>query len=395
MSGSQPSYHEKLLHWIWETGRFDRQQLYTVSGQKVQVRCPGSLNKTDGPDFESAEITIGNLRWYGDVEIHWKLSDWQSHAHRQDPRYNNVILHVVFEETAGTVRRHDQSVVPTLWLGPYLFKPLESFLLRYLKHPQLSCAKYLSFISEEAFLIQLEKAHKEYFEQKVNDLLTFYDPSLSPSRAWLKLLCIAFFDGLGISHNRKPMRRLGRRLFDRIESYSSAGDLRNDALAVSGILADNGPSPPFHWNHRGCRPYNHPEHRIQQAALGLWHLYHLPFEQWMLGEPLKLWDKLVGSIDITPSLGKERSSILFGVVFLPALYTLGNLFYSEKLKNKSWHLWQTHRVPLPQSLLKALHKTAIDPDCYSQKLGTIHQLRNYCKTGHCQKCFVFKNAISP
>ncbi|SHF59680.1 Protein of unknown function [Fodinibius roseus] len=395
MNSSQYSYHEKLLQWVWETTQFNRQYLRTVSGLKVRIHHPGSLNKTDGPDFRSAEITIGSLRWYGDVEIHRKLSDWQSHAHMRDPRYNNVILHVVFEETSKTVRRHDQSAVPTLWLGPYLSKPLESFLIQYLKHPQLPCAKYLSFISEEAFLKQLEKTHKEYFEQKVDDLLTFYDPSLPPSRAWLKMLNIAFFDGLGISHNRKPMRELGRRLFDRIETYSSADNLRNHALAVSGILADDRPSARFQWNHKGCRPNNHPEHRIQQAALGLWHLYHLPFEQWMQEEPAKLWDHLVQSIDITPSLGQERAAILFGVVFLPALYALGSLFQSGKLKNKSWNLWQTHRVPLPKSLLKTLHKTAIDPGRYSKKLGTIHQLRNYCKAGQCQKCFVFNYAISP
>lgn len=394
MDGSRPSYHEKLLHWIWETGHFDGRHLRTVSGQKIRVHQPGNYNKTDGPDFSGAEITIGNLRWYGDVEIHWKLSDWQAHAHGQDSRYNNVILHVVFEKTDKTVQRKDQSVVPTFQLRQYLSRPLESLLIQYLKYPQLPCARHLSFISEEAFLKQLGKAHREYFEQKVDDLLTFYDSTLCPSRAWLKLLSIAFFDGLGISHNRKSMRRLGRLLFNKIETYSSADAFRDYALSVSGIFSSDRSSAPFHWNHRGCRPANHPEHRIQQAALGLWHLYHLPFEQWMQEDPKKLWNKLIESIDIRPSIGKERSSILFGVVFLPALYSLGTLFYSEKLKSKSWHLWQTYRVSLPKSLLKVLYKTDLDPACYNKKLGTIHQLRTYCKAGQCQKCFVFKYAIS-
>lgn len=84
MACNQPSYHEKLLHWIWATNHFGRHRLQTVSGQEVQIHQLGRHNKTDGPDFKGAEITNGNLRWYGDVEIHWKLSDWR--AHGQPPR---------------------------------------------------------------------------------------------------------------------------------------------------------------------------------------------------------------------------------------------------------------------------------------------------------------------
>ncbi|HLR32519.1 MAG TPA: DUF2851 family protein, partial [Fodinibius sp.] len=197
----QASYHERLLHWIWENAHFERRHLYTVSGREIQIHQPGCHNKTDGPDFKGAEITVGNLRWYGNIEIHWKLSDWQSHAHDRNPRYNSVILHVVFEKTCEVVQREDRSAVPTIWLGQYLSKPLKSFLARYLEHPQLPCSRHLSFISEEAFVRQIDKAHREYFEQKIDDLSAFYDPALSPSRAWLKLLGIAFFDGLGIAHN--------------------------------------------------------------------------------------------------------------------------------------------------------------------------------------------------
>lgn len=391
---SQSSYHEKLLHWIWKTARFDSQQLQTVSGEKVHIHQFGQPNKTDGPDFTGAEITIGDLRWYGDVEIHWKITDWQSHTHEVDPRYNNVILHVVFQETGKNIRREDQSKVPTLWLGQYLPEPLESFLTQYLTYPQLPCAQHLSYISEEAFLQQIEKAHREYFEQKINDQLAYYDPALPPSESWVKLLGIAFFDGMGISHNREPMRRLCRRLYNKIENYPSADAVREAALSMADLYAPRRAGSSIQWNHKGCRPANHPKHRIQQAALGLWYIYRLPFEQWINGNPKKIWANLVASIDITPSVGKERSSILFGTVFLPALYSLGNLFHIEKLKDKSWRLWQDHRASLPGSLLEILNKTDLDPGCYRKKLGTIYHLRNYCNAGRCHQCFVFKSAIS-
>ena len=393
MNNKQSPYHEKLLHWIWENRRFETGNLKTSDGRHVHLHQLGRLNKSDGPDFKGAEITVGNLRWFGDVELHWKLSDWHNHGNQQDQRYNNVILHVVFNRTAERAYRQDRSSIPTLCLDQYISRPLESFLHQYLRSPQLPCAKQLSFISEEAFRKQLKKAHKEYFEQKVDDLLEFYDPSLPPSRAWLKLFTVAFFDGLGISHNREPMKKLGELLFDSIEKCSSADELCQKALTVSGIDQPKDRSD-FSWNHKGSRPNNHPRHRIQQAAWGLWHLYSSPFEHWIRQDPQKNWDKFISAIDHRPSLGKERSSILFGTVFLPALYSLGNLFHIKSLKQKSWLLWQSHEVRLPGSLLKTLRKTELPLSSYNKKLGTIHQLRNYCKTGQCQQCFVFKNAIS-
>lgn len=393
MNNHRFPYHEKLLHWIWKRRQFKACNLKTNTGQKVHIHQPGKLNKSDGPDFKGAEITIGPLRWFGDVELHWKASDWQTHGHHHDAGYNNVVLHVVFNQSSERVCRQDQSSIPTLCLGQYISDPLETFLDQYLRSPQLPCAKQLSFISEEAFSQQLAKAHKEYFEQKVDDLLEFYDPNLPPSRAWLKLFTIAFFDGLGISHNRESMKKLGGLLFDKVEEYSSASEFCQKALVLSGI--DNSEQVSgYNWNHKGSRPNNHPRHRIQQAAWGLWHLYSYPFEQWMRKDPQKSWDNLISAIDHRPALGQERSSILFGTVFLPALYSLGNLFHSEALKQRSWELWQSHEVSLPRSLLKVLRKTDLSPSCYNKKLGTIHQLRNYCRAGQCQKCFVFKNAIS-
>src|SRR5699024_12859656 len=96
-------------------------------------------------------------------------------------------------------------------------------------------------------------------------------------------------------------------------------------------------------------PTNRPEHRIAQVALGRWHICLLPFERWLRDDPKLLWQELRDAITHKPSLGKERADILFGTVFLPALYSLGNLFHNRSLKKQSWQLWQSHRVRLPRS----------------------------------------------
>lgn len=394
MNKAGSSYHEELLHWIWKTLHFDYQNLHSGSGKKIEIHQTGNYNESDGPDFKGAEVTIGELRWYGDVEIHWKFSDWNAHKHHTDPNFNNVVLHVIFEETDKVIRRKDDSAIPTLCLSSFLSKPLQSFLKHYFSRPRLPCAGHLSFISEEAFVRQLDKAHKEYFEQKVDDLLEFYDPALPPSTAWKKMFIIALFDGLGITHNRKPMRKLAVELFKRLEEVSSATELREYALAVSGIKSNGEASLTIAWKHKGCRPGNHPFLRIQQAADCLWYVHNLPFEQWLREDPKNLWKNLVNSVNISPALGRDRGAILFGTVLLPALYSLGNLFFSESLKSKSWSLWRAHRVSLPPSLIKLFANTNLPPSLYNSTLGTIFQLRKYCRPKQCQNCKVFKSAIS-
>jgi hypothetical protein len=382
------SYHEELLHWIWKSRNFESRQLQTTAGDPITVYQPGNPNQSDGPDFAGAHLQVGILQWHGDIEIHWKCSDWSAHGHGQDPRYNNVILHVVFQETTKQSIREDGTAIPTLCLKPYLSDPLETFLEEYLAHPQLPCSKHLAYISEQAFAKQLEKAHREYFEQKVDDLSIFYDPDLVPSQAWVKLLAKGFFDGLGISHNREPMRRLCDLLLEQMDGINAAAECREQALLLAGL---NEEPPSTEWKHKGCRPANQPRIRVQQAALGLWAIAHLPFDQWMRQDPEKLWQNIIMSVTMTPSIGTERSSILFGTVFLPALYTLGNIFHHQSLKEAAWELWHSHQVSLPKSLLRPLRKTDLTPSLYNQKLGTIHQLRHYCREGACQKCLVFKD----
>lgn len=391
---SRPTYHEALLHWIWEHQQFDLRALRTNDGKAVGIHDPGRLNKSDGPDFEGAELTVGNLRWYGDIEMHWQLRDWKQHGHQSNPNFNNVVLHVVFAETDSQSRREDGSVIPTLCLEPHLSHPLQTFLHRYRSQSELPCAGQLSFISEEAFRKQLEKAHREYFEQKVDDLLEFYEPGLSPSTAWLKMTGIALSDGLGISHNRRPMRRLTLQLIEQLPEISSREELRHRGLSLSGIREQNNSPLSLQWNHKGCRPGNHPEVRIRQAADMLWHLHQLPFEQWMREDPQTLWQNLLHAITVTPSVGKERGSILFGTVFLPALYCLGNLFFSAKLKSRSWELWRSHQAHIPSSLLQLFENTEMPASFYAKKLGAIYQLREYCHPRNCKDCKVFKNAIS-
>jgi hypothetical protein len=88
---------ERLLQFIWQFQYFNKSELSAVSGEAVQVVSPGHYNTNQGPDFAQAKIKIGDTTWAGTVELHTRTSDWNRHDHQNDSNYNNVVLHVVWE----------------------------------------------------------------------------------------------------------------------------------------------------------------------------------------------------------------------------------------------------------------------------------------------------------
>jgi len=89
---------ERLLQFIWQFQYFNKSELQSTSGETIQVIFPGTYNTNQGPDFNDAKIKIGKTTWAGNVELHLLTSDWNRHNHQNDKNYNNVILHVVWED---------------------------------------------------------------------------------------------------------------------------------------------------------------------------------------------------------------------------------------------------------------------------------------------------------
>ncbi len=88
---------ERLLQFIWQFQYFNRQELQLETGGNVQIVFPGRFNTNQGPDFLEGKVKIGRTTWVGNIELHVQASDWKKHAHEEDKNYNNVILHVVWE----------------------------------------------------------------------------------------------------------------------------------------------------------------------------------------------------------------------------------------------------------------------------------------------------------
>jgi hypothetical protein len=330
-------------------------------------------------------VAIGEMIWHGNVELHLKSRDWYTHGHHQDENYNTVILHVVVKGEVDQVITQNGSKPFTLNLAPYLSKNLKVFLKSFENEEGLPCSGNLNFISEKVFYKQIEKAHSEYLEKKTDDFLSFYDPEVLPSEAWKKALILSLWDGLGITHNRKAMRLTGERLLNNWDGVSTSEGVML-ALKFAGISGNSD----ITWNLKAVRPENHPKKRIKEAVHLTFGILNTPFDKFLKKDSIGLWKPLCEYTEVKRS---SRFKILFGTVFLPALYTVGMLFSHEELKEQVRTTWSDLQSPIPRSLLKKFKALHLDKNDYRSKLGSIHQLKSYCKPRKCSECFVLKNAI--
>ena len=82
---------------------------------------PGRSGVTAGPDFRDALLEVegvGLIR--GDVELHIKQSDWNSHGHGGVPNYNGVVVHRALEVSSPETRLQSGSLAPVIDLRSLL-----------------------------------------------------------------------------------------------------------------------------------------------------------------------------------------------------------------------------------------------------------------------------------
>jgi len=110
---------EDFLHYLWRFRKFRTLELLTSNKEPLTIIHPGQYLQLAGPDFFNAQLIIGAQKWAGNIEIHVKSSDWYLHHHQNDPAYENVILHVVWEHDTEIFRKNNIEI-PVLELQKYV-----------------------------------------------------------------------------------------------------------------------------------------------------------------------------------------------------------------------------------------------------------------------------------
>ena len=161
---------EDFLQYLWLQGNFNLLDLRTTAGESITLNHRGILNTHSGPDFSEAKIIINQTKWAGSVEVHTQSSEWFKHKHHQDKAYNNVILHVVYEEDKPCLRE-DGSEIPCLELKNRIAPSLltsHNDLIQSL-HP-ISCKNLINRVSYLTVSQMLERTLIERLENKFDSI---------------------------------------------------------------------------------------------------------------------------------------------------------------------------------------------------------------------------------
>jgi hypothetical protein len=167
---------ESFVHYLWQFQYFDKTNLRTVANEPLQIVAVGQSNTNAGADFEQACLIINGIKWVGNVEMHLRTSDWLVHKHQENQSYDNVVLHVVWENDLPAnqpIKRRDNSEIPILTLHNRADRLLveKYHLLISNQQSKILCASKLIDVKEITKISMLDKALMQRLQRKAETVL--------------------------------------------------------------------------------------------------------------------------------------------------------------------------------------------------------------------------------
>jgi hypothetical protein len=422
--------NESFLHYIWQFQYFNKVDLQTQQGEQVTIFKIGTLNTHAGPDFSHAKIKINDLEWNGNVEIHAKASDWITHQHSTDRAYENVILHVVWEDNKP-ICRMDGSIVPTIELKGRVEEKLVTNYKKLVNSAYvIPCEKSFPSVDTLIKLSMYDNALIDRLKSKgeeVNQLLKLNNED------WEETAYQLLLKNLGFKVNAEPFLQLAKALPYKILKKHSFSLLQIEALLFgqAGMLETKTKDDyvtslfqeykflsqkysihtkrlnPVQWKFLRLRPANFPTLRIAQLASLLFSgknlfstLIEAESKDKMMasfeGNPSAYWHShyhfAKKSKGIVPNLGQSSKENLIINTIVPLLAAYSKAKDDHRYLDRALEILQqipaeTNRITKIWSDLGVSVKTAFD----SQAL--IEQYNNKCKKRDCLNCVVGASLI--
>ena len=205
---------EAFLYFLWQYQYFTRHNLITTDGDSIQVLHPGFRNHDAGPDFFNARLLIKDVEWGGTVEMHTKTSDWLAHRHQHDRAYDNVILHVVWQDDRATtgrvVERANGTPLPTIELRPLTDAVLiDRYALLTDAPDAIPCAGQFRSVQPLRLTSMLDKAMLQRLERKAAGVQAVFEET---GGNWEETAYRLLAVNMGFKINAEPMAQLSRAL---------------------------------------------------------------------------------------------------------------------------------------------------------------------------------------
>lgn len=416
---------EEFLHFLWRFNLIRPNHLITTDGQVIQLLKAGDYNRDAGPDFQHAQLIIGDVRWVGQVEMHLNSSDWYSHNHHNDSAYGNVILHVVWNDDKP-VRNNDGQIIPTLVLAGKIPEQLSSKYSSIQEaKDELPCLHFLSSVERLVKISMLDRMVMERLTRKAEEIKELW---VKNGKDWRQTFYQVMLRGFGFKVNKEAMSYLAdvlpisvllkhRNELLQLEALllGSAGLLEGEVkddyhvalnklyepLARKFNLSRN-QLEVVNWKYSRLRPPNFPEVRLAQFA----RLIFTNGDMFQSMLEMKATDE-IKSVFSTPnstywqkhyrlgvpaptkwsSIGSQSINTLCLNTVIPMLIAYGRHKVIDEYTNRALQLLESI-PPEDNTITRSMTASGFSCNSALDSQGLIELKSNYCDVKRCLDCQV-------
>ncbi len=419
---------EDLVSFLWKFQYFDRIALTTTTFNELSILSVGQENLDAGPDFFNAQISIDGQKWAGNIEIHVNASDWYVHGHEQDPNYENVVLHVVWENDVP-IYRNDNTLMTTLELKNKVNPLVVANYQKLINAPKKWILCESSIHKVDSFIVSnwLERLYFERLEQKsvlISKLLT------QSNNDWETVLFKLLLKNFGLKVNGDAFFALSNRIQFSIIRKEQDKLYRLEALllGMAGLLENTNHHPhmaflkkEFNYlksKHKlvprssaikffRLRPHNFPTIRLAQLA-GLYHTHIALFSKLMSIDNLtemyhlfhievdKFWDTHY-TFDSTSKPRKKRLSKSFKDLLLINTIIPLKFMYQHHVGRPNNELivhFMNEIASEKNSIITQFSKLTISSNSATESQALLQLKTTYCNEHRCLRGAIGKNLLT-
>lgn len=417
------------MQYVWKHRLWRSEDMVTNTGKKVRVVDPGLLNTDAGPDFFNAKIEIDGHMWVGNVEMHYRATDWKRHHHDSDKAYDSVILHVVAKDDAP-VRRTNGELIPQLVLevSPQFNADYASLVGATIEVP---CATKIKQVPHLTIVEWVEGLAFERLHGKVERIHQLLD---SFNGSWEDVCYVTLARNFGFGINNDAFERLARRTPLRLLGKHSDSVLQIEALLFgqAGMLDAQKPGMDSYYNQLcteyaflsnkfqltpmekeswklfRIRPQNFPYRRIAMLAQFIEGGFRMMnrileaegekemralFEMVLSGYWTKHYTFGKPNERATATLSRSSIDIILINTVAPLLYAYGELTGNYEMTDKAIKLLEDLRAE-SNSIVSHFVAYGIDcPDALTSQ-ALVQLKREYCDARKCIYCKIGHHLLS-
>ena len=417
------------MQYVWKHRLWRSEDMVTNTGKKVRVVDPGLLNTDAGPDFFNAKIEIDGHMWVGNVEMHYRATDWKRHHHDSDKAYDSVILHVVAKDDAP-VRRTNGELIPQLVLevSPQFNADYASLVGATIEVP---CATKIKQVPHLTIVEWVEGLAFERLHGKVERIHQLLD---SFNGSWEDVCYVTLARNFGFGINNDAFERLARRTPLRLLGKHSDSVLQIEAMLFgqAGMLDAQKPGMDSYYNQLcteyaflsnkfqltpmekeswklfRIRPQNFPYRRIAMLAQFIEGGFRMMnrileaegekemralFEVELSGYWTKHYTFGKPNERATSTLSRSSTDIILINTVAPLLYAYGELTGNYEMTDKAIKLLEDLRAE-SNSIVSHFVAYGIDcPDALTSQ-ALVQLKREYCDARKCIYCKIGHHLLS-